>query len=404
MKIDEKEIIDIVSKVVDDWVDDFIGTLVSSDLSGPKRGLWDRFKGGFANLVYGRDHKKNPYYWKNRFGDDLGVQEHFGIEALTLSEYSLVRSAVEDVESEVKSLISLCEEDASAVEKLRIVKMIRASAQALKTKVISALTGSAPTPTTPAPKSPAPTTPAPKSPVPTTPAPKSPAPTTPAPTTPAPKSPAPTTPAPKSPKTEPITTEPITKPKKSSDASSAPPNFEENLRNLLGGGKTNQPNKNWLDGGGKILEEALPSAINWLASRGVDISDDAKVMEALAKEDEIKDEFKGVQERPGGNSLLLAFVNKSLKADSDTNPIESLAGLGVRKTLLDKTENEAKIEMFDRLKGLIERKIAESSDDSEKKRLKDFFRHHKKKLESESLETVVKTLFVHKEIKEGLGF
>ena len=41
-----------------------------------KRGLWDRFKGTLSNFWWGRGNQDNPYFWKNKLGDNLGhVQE-----------------------------------------------------------------------------------------------------------------------------------------------------------------------------------------------------------------------------------------------------------------------------------------------------------------------------------------
>lgn len=120
-----------ISQVIDQWVND----LVKEKLAGPmspnlQRGLWDRLKGTLSNIWHGRYNQSNPNYWKNRFGDDLGVEESYSPSVFTLDEYKQLRNAVKEAEEVVK-------ENAADVEKLRIVRMIRTAAEELKKKLYS---------------------------------------------------------------------------------------------------------------------------------------------------------------------------------------------------------------------------------------------------------------------------
>lgn len=148
----ENEIFKAMSKMVDDWVAELISKLTSKNFSGPKRGLWDRFKGGLHNIFYGRDNEENPYYWRNRFGDDLGVSEQ-PRKRLSLSEYAGLKDAVNKAEQIVDGLLI---EDASPVENLKIVKTLRTAAEDLKKRlaVLFSAAPSGPSPSSVPPKRP----------------------------------------------------------------------------------------------------------------------------------------------------------------------------------------------------------------------------------------------------------
>ena len=132
----ENEIEKELSDIVDGWMNDLINKLKSGSGSTPQRGLWDRFKGSIANLFYGRTgdraKKNNPYYWQNRFGDDLGSEVK---EWLTLEDYSKLRSIIDGFETDLQNKILLLE----GGENLRIWWFLRKAAEDLKQKLLPVL-------------------------------------------------------------------------------------------------------------------------------------------------------------------------------------------------------------------------------------------------------------------------
>jgi hypothetical protein len=132
------EIKNQISRMVDDWVKELLSTGEDGPIFGKKamdkvkpRGMWDRFKGGISNLVYGRSGANNPYLHKNQFGDYLGgVEESFNPSVLTLSEYTEIRSIVENAEKALNEAMD------SGVDKLRIVTLIRGEAEKLKQRLM----------------------------------------------------------------------------------------------------------------------------------------------------------------------------------------------------------------------------------------------------------------------------
>ena len=132
----ENEIEKELSDIIDGWMNDLINKLKSGSGSTPQRGLWDRFKGSIANLFYGRTgdraKKNNPYYWQNRFGDDLGSEVK---EWLTLEDYLKLRSIIDGFETDLQNKILLLE----GGENLRIWWFLRKAAEDLKQKLLPVL-------------------------------------------------------------------------------------------------------------------------------------------------------------------------------------------------------------------------------------------------------------------------
>lgn len=125
-----QEIIKIKNKLmnaVDVWVKQILGMLKSPS-TGQQMGLWDRFKSGVSNLYWGRDNRHNPNYWRNRYGDDLGVphkQESLASK-LTFKEYHSLKTIVDKLESKINTLLEAKFDD------LKIAQMIRQAGEQLK--------------------------------------------------------------------------------------------------------------------------------------------------------------------------------------------------------------------------------------------------------------------------------
>jgi len=140
------EIKNQISQMVDDWVKELLSTGEDGPIFGKKamdkvkpRSMWDRFKGGISNLVHGRSGTNNPYLHKNQFGDYLGgVEESFNPSVFTLSEYTQIRSIVENAEKALNEAMD------SGVDKLRIVTLIRGEAEKLKQRLMGIFTVSPP--------------------------------------------------------------------------------------------------------------------------------------------------------------------------------------------------------------------------------------------------------------------
>jgi len=123
-----------VDRVVDNWVSDLLRAMVSSPMDPTaKRSLWDRFKGTLSNIWYGGKYNpQNPYYWKHRFGDELGStvepkKENFDPSVFSLQEYNQLKSTVDAFEQAIN------EQDLPAgADKLRLVQIIKSEAEKLK--------------------------------------------------------------------------------------------------------------------------------------------------------------------------------------------------------------------------------------------------------------------------------
>jgi hypothetical protein len=310
-----------INAVVDRWVNDTISSLTKGSPRVPPRGIWDRLKGTFYNLTYGRDDKKNnPYYWKNRFGDEMGAQESQSPIGMTLSEYNVLRSAVGATERVINEV------DSSETEKLRLVQVIRRAAEDLKSRLHSILDSWETSDAAPAP-------------------------------TPAPE-------ASLEPKTGPISPEPGEEPVTAGTAStaqSAPENnpapvetepaagtkpaskdatkskeerqadqiteIKKGIREVIKIRNDNsklsklKPQKSWLSSGGKIIPEKMPWVIAWISTTDVEY-DDASVETVLQNKDRVgekfADRFDGLSWKiTGQNGTLIRNFRRSLPGISD---------------------------------------------------------------------------------------
>lgn len=122
-----KQIQEKVFELIDQWVEEMLNSIINNK-PVQKRGLWNRFKGGVANMIYGRQNEKNPYYYLNRFGDQLGAQESTQ-KRMGLKSYLVLKECVETTE------VNLTEALDDNLEKLNIVKTIRQEADKLKQKL-----------------------------------------------------------------------------------------------------------------------------------------------------------------------------------------------------------------------------------------------------------------------------
>lgn len=136
-----KEVKAEISRVIDQWVNDLIKQKIATpsvDQKYQRNNLWDRLKGSLSNLWYGRYNQQNPNYWRNRFGDELGAQESYDPRAFSLQEYKVLKSVVEKTEN------FILENTSPEIEKLRIVQIIRSSAEKLKQDLINIFVSSCP--------------------------------------------------------------------------------------------------------------------------------------------------------------------------------------------------------------------------------------------------------------------
>lgn len=103
--------------------------------SQAKRGIWDRFKNTMSNLWWGRHNQDNPYFWKNKLGDDLGEvrPEHVMLRTIPIVEYHLFRNHCKLLENQLDTLL---EATTPSTENLAITKIINRWGQQLKTMLI----------------------------------------------------------------------------------------------------------------------------------------------------------------------------------------------------------------------------------------------------------------------------
>lgn len=122
-----------IDAIVDRWVSTVLRDRLLSGTSYPeKRSLWDRFKQGVANWWYGpQGEDENPYKWRNRFGNALGVSESFDPSVFTLKEYSEIKGLLDSAERKI--------DESEDFEKLKIAQIIRSAAQELKGMLFDAL-------------------------------------------------------------------------------------------------------------------------------------------------------------------------------------------------------------------------------------------------------------------------
>lgn len=100
-----KQMLDAVNKAIDEWEQDTKNDLLNHVKSAPKRGILSRIGGALQNMWYtgrgGRSNEKNPQYYRNQFGDSLGMEEGFDP---VLSE---IRLLVEETEKMVEEVFFL---------------------------------------------------------------------------------------------------------------------------------------------------------------------------------------------------------------------------------------------------------------------------------------------------------
>lgn len=362
-----------INAVVDRWVNDTISSLTTGKPGVQPRGIWDRLKGTFYNLRYGRDDKQNnPYYWRNRFGDEMGAQESKSPKGMTLSEYNVLRSAVGATERVVNEV------DSSETEKLRLVQVIRRAAEDLKSRLHSILdswetSDAAPAPT-PAPES----SPAPKT------APISPEPGE-EPATAQPTSTAKSTPEdnPASVETDPAAV--ASKKSKEEREAEQITQIKKEIREVIRIRVNNdlaklKPQTSWLRGG-KIITEKMPWIIAWIST--TEVSYDDKSVEELLRNKEragekFADRFGGLSwKATGQNATLIRNFKRSLPGISDKD---------FNKILSDLTKGE--IVDFNKLPG--KTSTVEEKDTTKKKteRKKVVTNPPKKEEDKESKQTV----------------
>jgi hypothetical protein len=316
-----------INAVVDRWVNDTISSLTTGKPGVQPRGIWDRLKGTFYNLRYGReDQKNNPYYWRNRFGDEMGAQESQSPIGMTLSEYNILRSAVGATERVVNEV------DSSGVEKLRLVQVIRRAAEDLKSRLHSILDSWETPDAASAPE----TSPAPKT------APISPEPGEEEPATAGTAQTAST--AQSAPEDNPasIETDPAagtktagkdaTKSKEEKQAEQIT-KIKKGIRDAIEARNSDlsklKPQTSWLSSGGKIISEKMPWVIAWISTTDVEY-DDASVETVLQNKDRVGEKFAsrfdGLSWKiTGQNGTLIRNFRRSLPgiSDKDFNKILS---------------------------------------------------------------------------------
>ena len=129
-----KQLEDEIGGVVDRWVSTVLkDRFISKPIGQKPRSLWDRFKQGVSNWWWGPNGDKyNPNRWRNRFGDELGVEESFDPSIFTLHEYKEMKTVVDSVDS-------LLVESDEGFDKLRLMTLIKSAAQDLKSMLFNAI-------------------------------------------------------------------------------------------------------------------------------------------------------------------------------------------------------------------------------------------------------------------------
>lgn len=107
---------------IDKFVHELKNRLMS--LSTQKRGVWDRMKGWWSNMWRGRDDKNNPEYWRNKLGDDLGVQAQESVLPMGLKEFRVLKQLAVDLEAELDQLNEEMAPLPQGTENLRIMSVI----------------------------------------------------------------------------------------------------------------------------------------------------------------------------------------------------------------------------------------------------------------------------------------
>lgn len=124
-----------IEKIVDDWIGELKSELLSGEgLKTP--GLWDRFKNSLANFWHGSYSDKNPYRYRNMYGN-LGTTTESVDNRLSLDEYKILRECCDLLEEEVKTAAPVTDQNS----KLKLVQIINKHAKNLKDRLIKVLTG-----------------------------------------------------------------------------------------------------------------------------------------------------------------------------------------------------------------------------------------------------------------------
>lgn len=94
------EFIQSFSSLVDEFIAELKRQLINP-MTNPsaRRGVWDRIKGWWSNLWHGRYNQNNPYFWKNKLGDDLAATEN--VSHITLYEYRILQEEAALLEEEM---------------------------------------------------------------------------------------------------------------------------------------------------------------------------------------------------------------------------------------------------------------------------------------------------------------
>lgn len=285
-----------IDRIVDQWVDEVLKNILSSGQPFKNAGLWDRFKKGVSNLFYGYDKKDNPYYWQNRLGQ-LGVEESNSPAIfLTLSEYSEMKSVLDDTEE-------LLREAEGDTEKLKIVKIIRGAAQRLKDLLYGAFSkisasnndGSAIKPPVSSPDKPS-------------------------------SEPSGTRPIQSEPSEAPVT-EPSSQVKSKSHASKAKGWFEEAIKAKQENSSKMKPTKEWLGGEGIVKPEKIPFVLAWMSLR-TDKTDDGHIVNALRAE--LGDNTVELLPKGARNIGLQRYLKQRWFEMSEESLSDNLSKLGIQ--------------------------------------------------------------------------
>lgn len=124
-----KTLLDRIPQEVDRMVAQLKSSLINPvSRPGAKRGLWDRFKNTMSNLWWGRQNQDNPYFWKNKLGDDLGHTEsvHHGL-LVPIEEYRILKNQCKILEEQLEILL-----EADNFENLAMAKIINQWGEQLK--------------------------------------------------------------------------------------------------------------------------------------------------------------------------------------------------------------------------------------------------------------------------------
>ena len=108
-------------------VDDFVKILKNSIINSPteKRGVWDRIKNWWSNLIHGQTSTSNPYYWQNKLGGMGRTVEC--TDLMPLEHYKVIREQAVLLEEMIPAV----------AEKLQIVHIIDSWAKNFKKAIIN---------------------------------------------------------------------------------------------------------------------------------------------------------------------------------------------------------------------------------------------------------------------------